>query len=78
MAQNAYQKYIATTIATNVSEESVAYISEHAAELQGVEVLEDTIRKYNDSEYFSSIIGYTGKYPPTNTINFQRQMIPIL
>ena len=35
-AQNAYQKYIATTIATNVSEESVAYISEHAAELQGV------------------------------------------
>ena len=61
MAQNAYQKYIATTIATNVSEESVAYISEHAAELQGVEVLEDTIRKYNDSEYFSSIIGYTGK-----------------
>ena len=28
MAQNAYQKYIATTIATNVSEESVAYISE--------------------------------------------------
>ena len=61
MAQNAYQKYIATTIATNVSEESVAYISEHAAELQGVEALEDTIRKYNDSEYFSSIIGYTGK-----------------
>lgn len=36
MAQNAYQKYIATTIATNVSEESVAYISEHAAELQGL------------------------------------------
>ncbi len=29
--------------------------------MQGVEVLEDTIRKYNDSEYFSSIIGYTGK-----------------
>ncbi len=29
--------------------------------IAGVEVLEDTIRKYNDSEYFSSIIGYTGK-----------------
>lgn len=61
MAQNAYQKYIATTIATNVSEESVAYISEHSQELQGVEVLDDTIRKYNDSEYFASILGYTGK-----------------
>lgn len=61
MAQNAYQKYIATTIAANVSDESVAYISEHAFELQGVAIMDDTIRKYNDSEYFSSIIGYTGK-----------------
>ena len=61
MAQNAYQKYIATTIASNVSESTVAYISEHASELQGVEILEDTIRKYNNSEYFASILGYTGK-----------------
>ncbi len=61
MAQNAYQKYIATPIATNVSEASVAYISEHSQELQGVEVLSDTIRRYNNSEYFASILGYTGK-----------------
>lgn len=61
MAQNAFQKYIVATIATNISEESVAYISEHAPELQGVEVLDDTIRKYNDSVYFTSILGYTGK-----------------
>lgn len=61
MAQNAYQKYIATTIATNVSEESVAYIVEHSQELQGVEVISDTIRKYNNSEYFASILGYTGR-----------------
>lgn len=61
MFENSYQKYISTTIASNVSDESVAYISEHAHELQGVEVVEDTIRKYNDSKYFASIIGYTGK-----------------
>lgn len=61
MAQNAYQKYITTTVATNISEESVAYLSEHNNELQGVEVISDTIRKYNDSIYFTSIIGYTGK-----------------
>lgn len=61
MAQNAYQKYIATNIATNVSEETVAYISEHSIDLQGVEVIEDTIRKYENSIYFASIIGYTGK-----------------
>lgn len=61
MAQNAFQKYISTPIATNISEESVAYISEHTAELQGVEVVEDMIRYYEDSVYFSSILGYTGK-----------------
>lgn len=61
MAQNAYQRYIATTIAANVSEESVAYIVEHSEELQGVEVISDTIRKYNNSEYFAAILGYTGK-----------------
>jgi penicillin-binding protein 2 len=61
IAQNAYQKYIATTIATNISDESVAYISEHTSELQGVEIIDDTIRKYNNSVYFASILGYTGK-----------------
>ena len=61
MSENSYQKYIATTIASDVSEESVAYVSENASKLQGVEVIDDTICKYNDAEYFASIIGYTGK-----------------
>ncbi len=61
MSENSFQKYIATTIATDVSENTVAYVSENASRLQGVEVVDDTIRKYNDAEYFASIIGYTGK-----------------
>ncbi|MCR5271694.1 MAG: peptidoglycan glycosyltransferase [Lachnospiraceae bacterium] len=61
MSQNSYQKYISITIASDVSDETVAYISENAYDLQGVEVSEDTIRVYNDSEYFAQIIGYTGK-----------------
>ncbi len=61
ISENSYQKYIATTIASNVSDETVAYVNEHLPELQGVSVAEDTIRKYNDSEYFSHITGYTGK-----------------
>lgn len=36
-------------------------MSENTSKLQGVEVIDDTIRKYNDAEYFASIIGYTGK-----------------
>ena len=61
MSEKAYQKYISTTIATEISDESVAYISENMYRLQGVEIVEDTIRRYNNSPYFAAIIGYTGK-----------------
>ena len=56
-----YSRYKAITIAQDVSDKTVAYINEHLHEMIGVAVQETTIRKYNDSEYFASIIGYTGK-----------------
>lgn len=58
---NRYSKYKTTTIATDVSDKTVAYMNEHADTLTGVSIEEDTIRKYNYSEYISSLIGYTGK-----------------
>lgn len=58
---NTYQKYIATTVATDVSDETVAQIMENSADLEGVSIAETTIRKYEDSVYFSHILGYTGK-----------------
>lgn len=61
LSKNTYQKYISSTIASDVSDETVAYVSEHKDTLQGVEVSEDTIRKYDASKYFAHIIGYTGK-----------------
>ncbi len=61
MSANSYQKYIATTVANNVSEETVAVVMENADVLEGVAIAEGTIRKYNDSVYFAQIIGYTGK-----------------
>ena len=61
MSSNNYQKYIATTVATDVSEETVAIVMENNNILEGVSIVEDTIRKYVDSIYFSHIIGYTGK-----------------
>lgn len=70
MRQNSYQKYIAATIASDVSEETVAFISEHSNELQGVEITEDTIRRYNDSKYFAHIIGYTGQIDEDEYIAF--------
>ncbi len=56
-----YQKYIATTVATDVSLKTVAVIMENSSDLDGVSIEEDTIRKYNYPYYFSHILGYTGK-----------------
>ncbi len=61
MSANTFQKYIATTVANNVSEKTVAVVMENADILDGVSIAEGTIRKYNDSIYFSQIVGYTGK-----------------
>lgn len=58
---NKYRKYIATTIATNVSDTTVAEIMENQDELTGVSIEESSIRQYNNSKYFASIIGYTGQ-----------------
>ncbi len=62
---NRYSQYKTVTVAKDVSDETVAYMNEHSDTLLGVSIQEDTIRKYNYSEYFSSIIGYTGKISTT-------------
>lgn len=61
MNLTSYRKYIGTTIATDVSEKTVAVIMENAYDLPGVSIEEDTVRKYVDSKFFAHILGYTGK-----------------
>ena len=61
MALNAYQQYIDTVLASDVSDETAAAIMENKDVLTGVDISEDSIRKYTDGMYFASIIGYTGQ-----------------
>ncbi len=61
MNANSYQKYIDTTVASDVSDQTVADVMENADTLDGVSIEESTARKYVDSVYFSQILGYTGK-----------------
>ncbi len=68
-----YQKYITTTVATNVSQETVAVIMENADSLDGVAIEEDTIRKYNYPYYFSHILGYTGKIDSDELAEYSEQ-----
>ncbi|MCR5196358.1 MAG: peptidoglycan glycosyltransferase [Pseudobutyrivibrio sp.] len=64
MGRNSYKKYISTVIASDISLESVAFIKENLNELVGVNIEQKSLRKYNDSEYFAHIIGYTGQISP--------------
>lgn len=62
MGLTSYRKYIGTTVATDVSRETVAVIMENSADLEGVSIVEDTVRRYTeDSFYFAHILGYTGR-----------------
>ncbi len=61
MNQNSFQKYIDTTVASDVSDQTVADVMENADILEGVSIQESTARKYVDSKYFSQLLGYTGK-----------------
>ncbi|MED9903302.1 MAG: penicillin-binding transpeptidase domain-containing protein [Lachnospiraceae bacterium] len=61
MGLTSFQKYIGTTVAKDISEETRAVIMENMSELDGVSIEEDPVRRYVDSVYFSQIIGYTGK-----------------
>ena len=58
---NRFRKYVPTTIATDVSEETTAAIMENLDILQGVNIVEDSLRVYPDSKYFASLLGYTGQ-----------------
>lgn len=57
---NRFQQYVTVKIALNVSEASVAQITEKRYDLPGMEVQVDSTRIYNDSKYFANIIGYIG------------------
>lgn len=72
MSSNAYQKYISTTIAGNVSQNTVIAIKENERIIPGVNVKESTKRVYNNSIYFSHILGYTGNISTSQLEEFNK------
>lgn len=73
MSLNSYQKYIPTTVATDVSQETIVTVMENSDLLAGVSIFEDTIRKYVNAVYFSNIVGYTGKISSEELVTYQAQ-----
>ena len=61
MGLNSYQQWLTTVLASDVSDATAAAIMENQDSLQGVDISEDSLRRYPDGQYFASIIGYTGQ-----------------
>ncbi|MDO4522877.1 MAG: penicillin-binding transpeptidase domain-containing protein [Eubacteriales bacterium] len=59
--QNSYQKYVSTTIAKDISDQSMSSLMESKGYYVGVDVVESSIRVYTNSPYMSNILGYTGR-----------------
>lgn len=57
--QFAYRKYKLATIATNISEKTVAQIEEKHNNFPGVLVEVDSVRYYTEGEVMGNILGYT-------------------
>jgi len=68
LSLNSYQRYLSTTIASDVSERTIAAILENAGELEGVEITDETVRRYADSKYFAHLLGYTGRISPSELL----------
>ncbi|MDO4803738.1 MAG: penicillin-binding transpeptidase domain-containing protein [Lachnospiraceae bacterium] len=56
-----YRKYVPVPIARNLSDESVAELMERSSSLEGIDIVDDTLRVYDEPEAFASLIGYTGR-----------------
>ncbi|MCQ2493099.1 MAG: penicillin-binding protein [Lachnospiraceae bacterium] len=75
MSLTSYRKYLGTTIATDVSDETVAVILENADILPGISIEEDAHRRYVDSVYFAHILGYTGKASTEDIEVYNQQLL---
>lgn len=72
--QNSYQKYIATTIAKDISDQSMSTLMENKGYYVGVDVAESSIRVYNESLYYANIIGYTGQISSEEITSLNEQL----
>ncbi len=58
--QNSYQKYLSTTIAKDISDRSMSILMENKGYYVGVDVVESSVRIYEESPYYANIVGYIG------------------
>lgn len=75
LGSNQYQRYIKTDLAEDVTQETMVAILENQAQLPGVNVSENMVRRYEDSAYFAHILGYTGPVSEEELEEYERRGI---
>ncbi len=60
-----YSKYQSCTIATDISDETIAYVEEMSSEMKGVEISLETVRYYPNGSLLSHVLGYMGSISDT-------------
>ena len=55
-----YNKYQSSTIAKDISDETIAYVEEMGNELKGAEISSETVRYYPNGSLAAHILGYMG------------------
>ncbi|MFG6393777.1 MAG: peptidase [Lachnospiraceae bacterium] len=73
LSLNTYRKYVPVVIAKDVSEKTMVYIKENAADLTGVDIACEWKRVYNGGKAFSHITGYTGKISAEELGEYKKQ-----
>ncbi len=61
ISEYSYMRYQSVTIAEGVSDQTVSRLMERSADFPGIDISEDYLRVYTNSEYMAPIIGYTGQ-----------------
>ena len=58
-----YKTYYPVTLASNVSEETISFVEENAANMSGISISSEPIRYYPNGSLASHVLGYVGKIP---------------
>lgn len=74
LSSNSFKRYVKTTVASNVSEMTVAAVMENIENLQGVSIEEESMRVYPDAKYFAPLIGWIGKASADEIKDFNEQL----
>ncbi len=73
LAAQGYRRYIPATIAKDVSDRTIITIEERSSDLQGVDVVAESVRYYPNDNTASHLIGYLGQISESEKASYMEK-----